>query len=159
MPDMAIKKGKDGRLEVDPEAAKVVKMIFQMAAEGTSFADITRELNRQAIAYIVMSRNYQEGIRCSSRGLTRSKRNTGALRQYRQSSGMRFILEPRIWGKTRCSMHTGHKAVLNDETEWVRLENHHTAIIDRELFEKANEMHPKKKRSVAESRTNYSGKT
>ena len=27
----------------------------------------------------------------------------------------------RIWGKTRCSMHTGHKAVLNDETEWVRL--------------------------------------
>ena len=44
------KKGKDGRLEVDPEAAKVVKMIFQMAAEGTSFADITRELNRQAIA-------------------------------------------------------------------------------------------------------------
>lgn len=40
------KKGKDGRLEVDPEAAKVVKMIFQMAAEGTSFADITRELNR-----------------------------------------------------------------------------------------------------------------
>ena len=61
----------------------------------------------------------------------------------------------RIWGKTRCSMHTGHKAVLNDETEWVRLENHHTAIIDRALFEKASEMHPKKKRSVAESRTNF----
>ena len=61
----------------------------------------------------------------------------------------------RIWGKTRCSMHTGHKAVLNDETEWVRLENHHTAIIDRALFEKANEMHPKKRRIVAESRTNF----
>ncbi|MFR7960407.1 MAG: recombinase family protein [Roseburia intestinalis] len=38
------------------------------------------------------------------------------------------------------------KAVLNDETEWIRLENHHTAIIDRALFEKANEMHPKKKK-------------
>ena len=37
-------------------------------------------------------------------------------------------------------MHTGHKAVLNDETEWVRLENHHTAIIDRALFEKANDI-------------------
>ena len=36
------KKGKDGRLEVDLEATKVVKMIFRMAAEGTSFADITR---------------------------------------------------------------------------------------------------------------------
>ena len=44
------RKGKDGRLEVDPDAAKVVKMIFQMAAEGLSFAEITRELNKQEIA-------------------------------------------------------------------------------------------------------------
>ena len=44
------RKGKDGRLEVDPDAAKVVKMIFQMAAEGMSFAEITRELNKQEIA-------------------------------------------------------------------------------------------------------------
>ena len=35
-------------------------------------------------------------------------------------------------------MHTGHKAVLNDETEWVRLENHHTAIIDRAFSAKRN---------------------
>lgn len=39
MPDMAIKKEKDGRLEVDPEAAKVVKMIFQMAAEQNELSD------------------------------------------------------------------------------------------------------------------------
>ena len=79
------------------------------------------------------------------------------IRQIRVSAIVRdeIYIGTRIWGKTRCSMHTGHKAVLNDETEWVRLENHHTAIIDRELFEKANEMHPKKKRSVAESRTNF----
>ena len=75
---------------------------------------------------------------------------------YRRASlDNEIYIGTRIWGKTRCSMHTGHKAVLNDETEWVRLENHHTAIIDRALFEKANEMHPKKKRSVAESRTNF----
>ena len=51
---------------------------------------------------------------------------------YRRASlDNEIYIETRIWGKTRCSMHTGHKAVLNDETEWVRLENHHTAIIDR----------------------------
>lgn len=44
------RKGKDGRLEIDPDSAKVVKMIFQMAAEGMSFAEITRELNKQEIA-------------------------------------------------------------------------------------------------------------
>ena len=46
----------------------------------------------------------------------------------------------RIWGKTRCSMHTGHKAVLNDETEWVRLENHHTAIIKKEDWLKVQKL-------------------
>ena len=52
-------------------------------------------------------------------------------------------------------MHTGHKAVLNDESDWIRLENHHDPIVDRELFEKANRLHPKKSRGVAETRTNY----
>ena len=148
------KKGKDGRLEVDPEAAKVVKMIFKMAAEGTSFADITRELNRQAIAT------------CDEQKLSRGdqvqfQRFDTIKKKYWSPTTVAAIVRDeiyigtRIWGKTRCSMHTGHKAVLNDETEWVRLENHHTAIIDRALFEKANEMHPKKKRSVAESRTNF----
>ena len=148
------KKGKDGRLEVDPEAAKVVKMIFRMAAEGTSFADITRELNRQEI------------VTCDEQKLSRGDQvqfqrfETIKKKHWSPTTVAAIVRDEiyigtRIWGKTRCSMHTGHKAVLNDETEWVRLENHHTAIIDRALFEKANEMHPKKKRSVAESRTNF----
>ena len=148
------KKGKDGRLEVDPEAAKVVKMIFQMAAEGTSFADITRELNRQAIVTC-------DGQKLSRGDQVQFQRFDTIKKKHWSATTVAAIVRDeiyigtRIWGKTRCSMHTGHKAVLNDETEWVRLENHHTAIIDRELFEKANEMHPKKKRSVAESRTNF----
>lgn len=116
------KKGKDGRLEVDPEAAKVVKMIFKMAAEGTSFADITRELNRQAIAT------------CDEQKLSRGD----------QVQFQRFdTIKKKHWSPTTVA------AIVRDEI------NHHTAIIDRALFEKANEMHPKKKRSVAESRTNF----
>lgn len=65
----------------------------------------------------------------------------------------------RIWGKTRCSMHTGHKAVLNDETEWVRLENHHTAIIDRELFEKQMKCIRKEEKCCRITHQFYSGKT
>jgi len=40
------KKGKDGRLEVDPEAAKVVKMIFKMAVEGTRFCRYYKEMSK-----------------------------------------------------------------------------------------------------------------
>ena len=148
------KKGKDGRLEVDPEAAKVVKMIFRMAAEGTSFADITRELNRQAIA-TCDEQKLSRGDQVQFQRFDTIKKKHWSPTTVAAIVRDEIYIGTRIWGKTRCSMHTGHKAVLNDETEWVRLENHHTAIIDRALFEKANEMHPKKKRSVAESRTNF----
>ena len=148
------KKGKDGRLEVDPEAAKVVKMIFKMAAKGTSFADITRELNRQAIA-TCDEQKLSRGDQVQFQRFDTIKKKHWSPTTVAAIVRDEIYIGTRIWGKTRCSMHTGHKAVLNDETEWVRLENHHTAIIDRALFEKANEMHPKKKRSVAESRTNF----
>jgi len=148
------KKGKDGRLEVDPEAAKVVKMIFRMAAEGTSFADITRELNGQAIA-TCDEHKLSRGDQVQFQRFDTIKKKHWSPTTVAAIVRDEIYIGTRIWGKTRCSMHTGHKAVLNDETEWVRLENHHTAIIDRQLFEKANEMHPKKKRSVAESRTNF----
>ena len=148
------KKGKDGRLEVDPEAAKIVKMIFQMAAEGTSFADITRELNRQEIA-TCDEQKLSRGDQVQFQRFDTIKKKHWSATTVAAIVRDEIYIGTRIWGKTRCSMHTGHKAVLNDEPEWVRLENHHTAIIDRALFEKANEMHPKKRRIVAESRTNF----
>ena len=148
------KKGKDGRLEVDPEAGKVVKMIFQMAAEGTSFADITRELNRQAIA-TCDEQKLSRGDQVQFQRFDTIKKKHWSATTVAAIVRDEIYIGTRIWGKTRCSMHTGHKAVLNDETEWIRLENHHIAIIDRALFEKANEMHPKKRRIVAESRTNF----
>lgn len=148
------RKGKDGRLEIDPDAAKVVKMIFQMAAEGMSFAEITRELNKQEIAT------------CDERKISRGEQvqfqrfDTIMKKRWNPTTVSAIIRDEiyigtRIWGKTRCSMHTGHKAVLNDESDWIRLENHHDPIVDRELFEKANRLHPKKSRGVAETRTNY----
>ena len=133
------KKGKDGRLEVDPEAAKVVKMIFRMAAEGTSFADITRELNRQAIA-TCDEQKLSRGDQVQFQRFDTIKKKHWSPTTVSAIVRDEIYIGTRIWGKTRCSMHTGHKAVLNDETEWVRLENHHTAIIDRELFEKANDI-------------------
>lgn len=148
------RKGKDGRLEVDPDAAKVVKMIFEMAADGMSFADITRELNRREINTCDEQK--------ASRGEQVQFQRFETIRKKRWNPTTvsaiirdEIYIGTRIWGKSRCSMHTGHKAVLNDEADWTRLENHHEAVVDRELFEKANRMHPKKSRGIAETRTNY----
>ena len=101
------KKGKDGRLEVDPEAAKVVKMIYRIAAEGTSIADITRELNRQEI------------VTCDEQKLSRGDQvqfqrfETIKKKHWSPTTVAAIVRDEiyigtRIWGKTRCSMHTGH---------------------------------------------------
>ena len=87
------RKGKDGRLEVDPDAAKVVKMIFQMAAEGMSFAEITRELNKQEIA-TCDERKISRGEQVQFQRFDTIMKNAGIRPQYLQSYGMRFILEP-----------------------------------------------------------------
>ena len=120
----------------------------------TGGMNITRELNRQAIA-TCDEQKLSRGDQVQFQRFDTIKKKHWSPTTVAAIVRDEIYIGTRIWGKTRCSMHTGHKAVLNDETEWVRLENHHTAIIDRALFEKANEMHPKKKRSVAESRTNF----
>ena len=52
-------------------------------------------------------------------------------------------------------MHTGHKAVLNDESDWIRLETTMIRLLTGNCLKKRTELHPKKSRGVAETRTNY----
>ena len=96
------KKGKDGRLEVDPEAAKVVKMIFQMAAEGTSFADITRELNRQAIA-TCDEQKLSRGDQVQFQRFDTIKKKHWSPTTVSAIVRDEIYIGTRIWGKTRCS--------------------------------------------------------
>ena len=87
-----------------------------------------------------MSRNYQEGIRCSSRGLTRSKKKHWSPTTVAAIVRDEIYIGTRILGKTRCSMHTGHKAVLNDKG-WVKQNGFPwkitiTTILKRHFFKK-----------------------
>ena len=96
------KKGKDGRLEVDPEATKVVKMIFKMAAEGTSFADITRELNRQAIA-TCDEQKLSRGDQVQFQRFDTIKKKHWSATTVAAIVRDEIYIGTRIWGKTRCS--------------------------------------------------------
>ena len=149
------KKGKDGKLVIDPDAAAVVRDIFKMAAEGVSFADITRTLNQ---AKVLTVEEYVEktGKSVNFQRFDTIKKRTWSISTVSSIIRDEIYLGVRIWGRTKCSMHTGHKSVLNDKEEWIRIENAHEAIIDKELFDLANELHPRKKRSgVSESRKNH----
>lgn len=149
------KKGKDGHLVIDPEAALVVKKIFELAAQGVSFAEITRTLNEEKVLTI------EEYVELKGKSINFQRFDTIKKKMWSASTVSSIIrdeiyLGVRIWGRTRCSMHTGHKAILNDKEDWIRIENAHEALIDRELFELANRLHPRKKRTgISESRKNH----
>ena len=62
------RKSADGRMEPDPEAAAVVQLIFQLAAEGVNATAITRELFRRNIPtpgqYKAAHGNHTHDISC-----------------------------------------------------------------------------------------------
>lgn len=149
------KKDKDGKLVIDPDAAVVVKNIFEMAAKGVTFAEITRTLNDARVLTI------DEYMENAGKPVNFQRFDTITKKMWSPTtvSGLirdEIYLGVRIWGRTKCSMHTGHKAILTDKEEWIRIENAHEAIVDKELFDQANRLHPRKKRSgISESRKNH----
>lgn len=148
-------KGKDGKLVIDPNAATVVKSIFKMAADGATFAEITRNLND---ARVLTIEEYMQNV---GNPLNFQKFDTIKKKMWSPTTVSAIIRDEiylgiRIWGKTKCSMHTGYKSVLNDKEDWIRIENAHDAIISQEVFDEANRLHPRKKRTeISESRKNH----
>lgn len=125
------RKGADGRMEPDPEAAVVVQQIFSRAADGISAARIAAELSRQGIPtpgeYKAAHGNHTHdisrthGVWCNATVLRilDDERYTGTY-----VIGKRAVLE--IGG-------TRHRK--KDRDKWFIIPDHHEPLIGKELFE------------------------
>ena len=126
------RKGADGRLEPDEETAPNVLLIFELAASGMSNTQIINELFARGIPTpaeykATKGRNHHDISRC--RGiwirstiirLTQDERYTGCY----------------IIGKRQVIEVGGSRMRMKDESEWIKIPNHHTPIISKELFDK-----------------------
>lgn len=120
------------KLIVDPKTAPVILKIFEMFAENVSVVNIVRYLNESEI---LTATQYQREI-----GLIKSN---SLLRDGDwQTFTVNHILSNEIYagnmvqGKIK---KIANKRVKADESEWVRVENTHEAIINSELWAKAQE--------------------
>ncbi len=126
-------KSADGRMEVDYEAARVVQLIFELAAVGTTAAQITRELRAREIPtpgeYKAARGNHTHDI-TRTQGIWSSSTVLRILDDERYTGtyiiGKRAVVEV---GATRSRM--------KDRDKWYIIPDHHPAIVDKELFDKA----------------------
>jgi len=127
------------KLIIDEEAAKVVREIFKLFLEGKGRATITKILNDRGIVnpttykqkvlnqkYVNASNMEGNTLWCDSTiaHILRNRMYTGTL----------------IQGTKRMLSYKVHKLVDVPEEEWIVIENNHEAIIDKETFDKVQDI-------------------
>lgn len=129
------KKSANGRMEPDPEAAEVVRLIFQLAAEGNSGAEIARQLTAQ---HIPTPGEYKAARGNHTHDISRTK---GV---WNNSTVLRMLEDERYTGTyvmgKKAVVEVGSNHVRQRERDnWYAIPDHHPAIVKRETFTAAQE--------------------
>ncbi|MDR1703702.1 MAG: recombinase family protein [Clostridiales bacterium] len=126
------KKGADGHMEIDEDAAAVVRLIFDLAAESNNVYRIKKVLFERGIP---TPGEYRAAKGTCFHDISRSK---GI---WQQSTLSRILSDERytgtyIIGKRELIEVGGRKTRLKDESEWYKIPGHHPAIVSNELYER-----------------------
>ena len=123
----------DGRLEIDEPAAETVRLIFSMAADGRSLAKITARL------YADKRPTPSEYKGYSSRKITKEMSCIWGKSVILDILADEQYIGVYTAGKTRKLDVGSSKVVEVDRADWIRIPNHHPAIVEKALFDTARE--------------------
>ena len=127
------RKSKDNhfKLEIDPEAAKIVREIFSMKLSGMTSTEIAANLNARNILPPTEYK-YQAGdkraVNTNTRKCFWEAGVVNGILQNEKYTGDMVLL------KTEVNRVTG-KQVKRAKEDWITVENTHEAIVSREVFE------------------------
>lgn len=117
------------KLVIDKEAADVVREIFNMYLLDMTKSEIADELNKREILTPSL---YKE---MNGLGYTKTKKdnkwNYEIINRILRDENYTGTL---VQGRRRNESYITHKEVKNPEKEWIKYENHHEEIIDKEKF-------------------------
>lgn len=122
------------RLEIDPEAAEIVRMIFRWYANGSSASGIVKQLNALGImppSVYKASKGCKGFATHSSGGV---KQGVWALTTVNTILRDEVYIGNLIQGKCKSTSYRSKKMVRTDESEWFVTEGAHDAIISDEQF-------------------------
>jgi len=127
-------KGADGRMEIDEDAAAVVRLIFEQALTMRSTSTVIKFLHERKIP---TPGEYKKAQGKSYHDVSR----TNGI--WQGSQIMRILEDERytgtyVIGKRAVTEIGSTKSRLRPESEWVKIPDHHAAIISKELYEQVN---------------------
>ena len=143
------------KLVIDPEAAEVVRMIFQWYAGGTPASRIVKQLNALEImppSVYKTSKGCRGFDRHSSGGV---KRNAWALTTVNSILKDEVYIGNLVQGKHKSTSYRTKKMVPTDESEWTVIEGTHEAIITDEVFAAVHERYARHPRARKGLQTSY----
>ena len=125
------RKGANNRLEIDAEAADVVRLIFDLSLGGQSAQQIAKELYLRGIP---TPGEYKAQHGMAHHDISRCHH------MWQRSSVLRILSDERyigtyIIGKRAVREVGGHKTRLKAESEWFKIPNHHPAIVEQAVYE------------------------
>ncbi|MBL4846126.1 MAG: recombinase family protein [Planctomycetes bacterium] len=139
----------------DPTEVEVVERIFELyTTTGSGFANVAKQLNDDGIP----SPNGGRWVGGTIRDMLVNPIYVGDLIWNRESSSRFFrVVAGKITPQKKAhpsrqlsSRRRKTNFLANDPSDWIRIENHHEAIVERSTFEKAREI--MKKRSSQRGR-------
>lgn len=137
------KKNKDiiGKLDIDEESAKVVKRTFELFLEGYGTTYIARLYTEEKIPTPAMYLNMN------------ADKNSMLYTVWKPATIKRILknktyLGYMIQNKETTVSHKNPKRIYLEQEDYIVIENHHLPIINKEDFEKANEILNSKKKKM-----------
>ena len=133
------RKSIDGRMEPDEETAAGVKLIFELAQSGLGAKQIVRAMHERGIA---TPAEYKAAHGFNGHDISR------CCGIWSTSSVVHILDDERytgtyIIGKREVTEVGGHRVRMKDESQWVKIPDHHQAIISRELFDQVQAQRPR----------------
>ncbi len=124
-------------LLVDEDAARVIRRIFHMAADGVSHSEIARRLNEEGIPTRYLYHRLKGDNFPDRQPQVRVKRWEGSA--VKDIITNETYLGTLLWNRAKCGMDTDKKAVRQPREKWIIVEDQHEALVTKELYDKANE--------------------
>lgn len=129
-----------GKLDIDEEAAEIVRRIFKLFLEGMGTTSIAKILTEEKIPTPAMHLNMNSDK--SSIFYTVWKGNS-VKRILRNETYLGFMIQ----NKETTVSHKNAKRVYLNKEDYIVIPNHHVPIISKEDFDKANKILDSKKRT------------